>query len=298
MDPLNVDLWTWDVGVTVASPQAYAALICDRVEESWSAGADVVVFPEYAWMGLETFVTDQARLDGVASLFWEQLWPGVQSRLARPGRAVVLGTVPYRTEAGKLRNRAPILCEGRVVYQDKLNLTPWETAFERGDALHLWALRGQTFAVVICLDIEVPEISVALRGRGVDCLLVPSATETVLGVERIGRCASARAVELGCCVGVSQLVGKMTSELVDENVGRLAWLVPSQAAFREALREQVTDGLIEEGFQRLRGVLNPAALRLMRRSWVETNPARLTPEPISVQDVGDQGPASATHTSP
>lgn len=285
MDTLTIDLWTCDVGVAADSPEAFAALLEQRVVESWDGGADVAVFPEYSWMGLERFVTGKDKLAGVADLFWKDLWPAMKQRLSRPGKAVVLGTVPCQTPEGTWRNRAPILCEGHELHQDKLSLTPWERIFQAGERLHLWTLHGVRFAVVICLDIEVPEISVALRGRGVDCLLVPSATENVLGVERVGRCASARAVELCCHVGVSQLVGRTTSELVDENVGRLAWLNPSQAAFSAEERERVSPALLEEGFHCLRGVADVTKLSKTRRKKAETNPSLLTPNEVIVQDL-------------
>ncbi|MEZ0275663.1 MAG: nitrilase-related carbon-nitrogen hydrolase [Roseimicrobium sp.] len=284
MDTLNIDLWTCDVGAESASPQAYADLLKTRVIESWDKGADVAVLPEYSWMGLERFVTGDEKLAGVAALFWDEIWPALKPEISRKDRAVVLGTVPYRTPAGTWRNRAPILCDGRELHQDKLCLTPWEKVFENGEALHVWSLHGVKFAVVICLDIEVPEISVALRGRGVDCLLVPSATENILGVERVGRCASGRAVELCAYVGVSQLVGKADSELVDVNVGRLAWHSPSQSAFKSAAREVTSSALLEDGFHRLRGTLNVKSLRRSRKMVVETNPAHLTPGTIFVQD--------------
>jgi predicted amidohydrolase len=284
MDTLNIDLWTCDVGAEANSPQAYAEVLRDRVLESWNKGADVAVLPEYAWMGLERFVTGDDKLGGVADLFWGEVWPELKPQVARKDRAVVMGTVPFRTPAGKLRNRAPILCGERELHQDKMCLTPWEKVFEGGDALHVWTLHGVKFAVVICLDIEVPEISVALRGRGVDCLLVPSATESILGVERVGRCASGRAVELCAFVGVSQLVGKAESELVDENVGKLAWHAPSQSAFKHAPRETVSPALLEHGFHRLRGALQVKSLRRARKMVVETNPAHLTPGTIFVQD--------------
>ena len=282
MDSLTIDLWTFDVGVEVDTPAAYAQQMIRRVHQSWDNGADVVVFPEYAWMGLEQFVEGQERLVKVANLFWRELWPDVQRELNRKDKAAVLGSVPT-LEGKALRNRVPILCEGRSFHQDKLHLTPWESVFAPGDALHLWRLRGITFAVVICLDIEVPELSAALRGRGVDCLLVPSATESVLGVERVGRCASARAVELCCHVGVSQLVGRTESELVDENVGRLAWLNPSQSPFLSAGRETVSE-LHDEGFHVMRCRLDAAALAAARANRSETNPALLTPRAFVVQD--------------
>lgn len=275
MDTLNVDLWTFDVGVAAETPQAYAEAMRLRVLQSWDSGADVVVFPEYAWMGLEPFVTEKDKLRGVATLFWEQIYPSLAKDLLRENKAVVLGSVPFAHASGTVRNRVPILCDGAELHQDKLHLTPWEREFSAGEALHVWTLHGVKFAVIICLDIEVPELSVALRGRGVDCLLVPSATESILGVERVGRCASARAVELCCHVGVSQVVGRTQSALVDENVGRLAWLSPSQVAFQKSSREQVTE-VYEAGFHVLRGSVEVKALKKIRSRRAETNPALLT----------------------
>ncbi len=275
MEPLIADLWTFDVGVEAATPAAYALEMTRRVRESWDQGADVVVFPEYAWMGLEKFVTRKEKLAGLAELFWRKLWPGIKRDLSREGKAAVLGSVPA-LEGDEVRNRVPILCEGAVLLQDKLHLTPWEGAFRTGGLLHLWELRGVRFAVVVCLDVEVPELSVALRGAGLHCLLVPSATESVLGVERVGRCASARAVELCCHVGVSQLVGRTESELVDVNVGRLGWFMPSQGPFRRAPREHVSE-LHEHGFHVMRCRIDAAAVDRARSRRAETNPALLTP---------------------
>jgi predicted amidohydrolase len=275
MGRLTIDLWTFDVGVSAASPEAYAAELTSRAVQSWDGGADVVVFPEYAWMGLARFIDGKDELRGVADLFWNRLWPGVRESLAREGKAVVAGTVPCLQPDGTIRNRAPIVHGADAWHQDKLFLTPWESALGGGDAVRLWKFRGATFAVLICLDIEVPELSAALRARGVDCILVPSATETMAGLERVGRCASARAVELGCYVGVSHVVGRGPSAMVDENIGRLAWFAPSQQAFLGDPREEGT-APAEGGFHRLRAELARDLLDTMRRNIAETNPARLT----------------------
>ncbi len=275
MEPLTIDLWTFDVGVAVTSPETYAAEMTSRVAQSWDGGADVVVFPEYAWMGLARFVDAKDELRGVADLFWNRLWPGMRKTFSREGKAVVAGTAPFLEADGGIRNRAPIVVSGNESRQDKLFLTPWEGALTGGDAVRLWKFRGLTFAVLICLDIEVPEISAALRGRGVDCILVPSATETRAGLERVGRCASARSVELGCYVGVSHVVGRGPSAMVDENVGRVAWFAPSQQAFLSAPRENGSDP-VEDGFHRFRTELARDSLDEMRRNTAETNPARLT----------------------
>ncbi|MDB6139152.1 MAG: nitrilase, partial [Verrucomicrobiaceae bacterium] len=231
--PLLIDAWTFDVGVDASSIEAYAEACAGRVEESWDSGADIVLLPEYTWAGLEPHLPPDGGLRGVAEAFWAQLLPGLRQRLSRPDKLVVLGTAPFMDPDSPelLLNRAPVIAGGRLIIQDKLYLTPWEKAFRRGNALRVFEFLGLRIAVLICLDIEVPELSVMLRGQGVDLILVPSATETLLGCERITRCASARSVELCCAVVVAPLVGRCASELVDENLGRTACYQPSQRAF-------------------------------------------------------------------
>ena len=277
---ITLDLWTFDVGTTAATAEACVEEALRRVESSWDSGADIVLMPEFTWMSLEPLLKKAAAsapsaLHAVARCFWQDLFPTIQQRLSRAGKAVVLGTAPFFDEAkGCLYNRAPIFANGRFLHQDKLHLTPWEKAFTPGDAIQLFEFSRLRIAVIICLDIEIPELAARLRDQEVDLILCPSATETILGVERVDRCASARAVELGCHVAVSHLVGQTPSELIDHNVGRLAVYHPSQAAFRREPRWTETE-VVESGFHTLRVTLSSNALKAMRRMRVETNPALL-----------------------
>ncbi len=268
---ITIDAWTFDVGVDARSIVGYVEALATRVEQSWDGGADLVLLPEYTWAGLEPLLSQGAGLAGVATEFWQHILPGVHQRLSRPGKAVVLGTAPC-LEDGQMFNRAPAIIEGRLITQDKLFLTPWEGAFSRGEVLRIFEFKGLRIAVVICLDIEVPELSARLRGQGIDLLLVPSATETEFGCERVTRCASARAVELGCYVVVSPLVGRCASELVDENLGRLACYAPSQAAFRETARLHESE-MVTSGFHTLRFPLAHDLLKKARQMKAETNPS-------------------------
>ncbi|MGV3660656.1 MAG: nitrilase-related carbon-nitrogen hydrolase [Prosthecobacter sp.] len=279
---ITLDLLTFDPGLKAKSPAAFAAEVTECVETSWDDGADVVLLPEFTWLGLEPLV-EPKDLRRVAEVFWNELFPTLKSLLQRPDKAVVLGTAPFwDVEQGVLRNRAPILLGDRVLHQDKLHLTPWESAFTPGTEQVLWEFGGLTFAVVICLDIEIPETSARLRGAGVDVLLVPSATETILGVERVDRCASARAVELGCVVGVSHLTGRAESELIDQNVGRTAVYLPSQAAFQKTPRWEEGE-IVESGRHKQRVRIDSRSLEIMRRMKQETNPSLL--ERLSPFDV-------------
>lgn len=272
---MTLDLWTFDVGAAADSPESFAEECLRRAEESWAGGAEIVLFPEFLWVGLERFVTGGQPLREVSQLFWGELMPRIQVRFADSSKAAVLGTVPFWDEKNaRLHNRSPIFSAGRWLQQDKLHLTPWETAFSPGEALTIWEHGGLRIAVVICLDIEVPELSAALRGRGVDLILCPSATETLLGVERVDRCASARAVELGCQVAVAHLAGAADSDLIDANVGRVAVYNPSQSPFADEPRW--IEGDVEtDGFHRLRVEIEPQKLAAMREKACETNPSLL-----------------------
>ena len=95
MDRLTLALLTFDVGVPAASPDAFADRVCAQVREAWDDGADLVVLPEFLWMGLEPFVAGEDKLRGVAQLFWADLWPRLSPRLAQADKGVVLGTVPF-----------------------------------------------------------------------------------------------------------------------------------------------------------------------------------------------------------
>lgn len=278
---MNLDLWTFDVGVTAASGAEYAGHFAERVEQSFDEGADLVAFPEFTWIGAEGLPDVGSGLADVGAWFWERNWPQMRTRFGRPGKALIAGTAPFLDPpSGGLRNRCPILIDGAEWHQDKLHLTPWEGAFTPGEGLRIFEFRGVRIAVIICLDIEIPELACALRGSEVDLIVVPSATETQLGVERVNRCASARSVELGCAVAVPQLVGTSSrSSLVDENVGLLGFYLPSQSPFAEHERHQVTS-IHQNGFHRARFQLPVESLAAARRRLEETNPALLSPERI------------------
>jgi predicted amidohydrolase len=267
-------LRTFDVGARFESPAALADAIAARVESSWAAGADIVALPEFLWMTLEPFAGRDPLRD-VAALFWNSLWPAMIERLGKDGKFTLLGSVPMLMPDGTLRNRAPILSDGRPLHQDKLNLTPWERDFSAGETLHIIPFRGLRVAVAVCLDVEVPELATTLRGLDLDLLLVPSATESILGVERIGRCASARAVELGCLVGVCHLTGSMRSEWIDTNIGRTGFYAPSQSPFLDTPRT-IESPVLDAGETCSAFSLHAGALGEIRRLREETNPALLT----------------------
>jgi predicted amidohydrolase len=272
-DAMMIDLWTCDVGHPSGTAEAFAEEIFSRLKQSWSEGADLVVFPEYTWMGLERFFPGTSSLKSTADFFWQELWPARLKELKSFKKSVLLGTAPYfDPKKKKFFNRAIFLQNGKASYQDKICLTPWEKSFSAGKKIQLFKVSGMRVGLVVCFDVEFPEIALKLKKLKLDLLLVPSACESNFGVERVGRCASARAIELGCFVAVSHLVGQCESSLVDENVGRLAFFAPSQTAFASLASSQQSS-LISSGFKRLCVAAPRELLDESRKNKLETNPA-------------------------
>ncbi|HYF36038.1 MAG TPA: hypothetical protein VD994_12160, partial [Prosthecobacter sp.] len=89
-DDLTLDLLTFDVGIDAGSPMAYAEAVMRQVEESWDTGADLVLLPEFLWIGLEPRLAkthQSSALQTVSETFWRDLLPDLKRRVARPDKA-------------------------------------------------------------------------------------------------------------------------------------------------------------------------------------------------------------------
>jgi predicted amidohydrolase len=286
---VKVEAWTFDVGDAGKTIDAFAEEVMHRIETAWAGGVDIVLLPEYLWAALEPLLPDKdAGMDDIAKVVWVDLMPRLKQRLSRKGKHAVLGTAPYLDPSNRhLYNRAIIFSDGRLLHQDKLFLTPWEHEFRAGKELYVFEMSGLRVAVVICLDIEVPELSARLRGLNIDLLLVPSATETLYGSERVTRCASARAIELGCAVLVCPLVGKCDSSMVNVNLGKIAMYLPAQKAF-EAFDRTEDTRLVHQGWHALRVEVPEAVIHEAHLRRKETNPSQLnvnlTPDEVQIDE--------------
>lgn len=286
---VKVEAWTFDVGDAGNTIDSFAEHVIHQVETAWSGGVDIVLLPEFLWAALEPLLPNKdADMEDIAKVVWVDLMPKLKQRLCRKGKHAIVGTAPWQDPTnGHLHNRALIFSDGRALHQDKLFLTPWEHEFRAGRELNVFEMSGLRVAVVICLDIEVPELSSRLRGLNIDLLLVPSATETLYGSERVTRCASARAIELGCAVVVCPLVGKCDSSMVNLNLGKIAMYLPALKAFDTYDRTEDTR-LVHQGWHALRVEVPEAVIQEAHRKRKETNPSQLnvnmSPDEIQIDE--------------
>ncbi len=278
---LLIDTYPFDVGADYGSADGCVQHVLDNTLASWDAGADIVLFPEYAWLNLAQY-QDGFELESFAAYFWQSVFPEIKTALEPfKDKMVVLGSAPYH-ENGLLFNRAIIYTDGVFSFQDKLCVTPWESQFHPGNELRIIHYKHTKIAVLICLDCEIPSISDLLKKQNIDVMLIPSATEDILGVERITRCASARAVELCCAVITCGLIGAQPQhDFIDYNIGQAGLYLPSLNEFVSGKRINETE-VFSSGEHTARFEVDIAAIREGYLSKNQTNPAIVFSQKIKI----------------
>ncbi|WP_245588573.1 carbon-nitrogen hydrolase family protein [Deinococcus pimensis] len=211
-----------------ASWDAVAAKLTRWCEEAASAGAHLLVFPEYASMEITSLLPKEVQADVRLQLPALQPFVGPFTALHRDlatrlGVYVVAGSYPVAVGEGFV-NRAMVFTPGgRVEYQDKLVMTRFEHekwGVAPGEGLRVFRAPFGSFGINICYDSEFPHLARALAGGGADLLLVPSCTEAVTGYHRVQVGSRARALENQMYVAQAPLVGTAPwNEAIDVNTG-------------------------------------------------------------------------------
>ncbi|HEY9115487.1 MAG TPA: carbon-nitrogen hydrolase family protein [Bacteroidales bacterium] len=109
---------------------------------------------------------------------------------------------------------AGYLCkrDGTVERYEKLHVTPDEEkvwGMEKGRELKVFDTDCGKIGIIICYDVEFPEVSRLLADEGMDILFVPFLTDTQNGYSRVRNCAQARAIENECYVAIAGSVGNL-----------------------------------------------------------------------------------------
>lgn len=86
--------------------------------------------------------------------------------------------------------------------------------------------------ILICYDVEFPELSRVLADQGMNILFVPFVTDTQNGYTRLKRCAQARAIENECFVAIAGCVGNLPKvHNMDIQYAQSSVFTPSDFAF-------------------------------------------------------------------
>ncbi|MDO8366080.1 MAG: bifunctional GNAT family N-acetyltransferase/carbon-nitrogen hydrolase family protein [Saprospiraceae bacterium] len=148
---------------------------------------------------------------------------------------IISGSMPLLRD-GQLFN-VGYLCrrDGSVEIYEKLHVTP--------DEVKCWGLKGgntlRTFdtdcgkiGILICYDVEFPELPRRLAEEGMNILFVPFLTDTQNAFSRVQLCARARAIENECFVAIAGSVGNLPKvHNMDIQYAQSAVFTPCDFAF-------------------------------------------------------------------
>jgi len=199
--------------------------------------ADFVLFPEFFNAPLMGLGDQKSQFDAIRFLaqFAERTIESLSEFAVTYNINIIAGSIP-EMEDDVLYNKA-YLCrrDGTVDAQSKLHITPHERrdwVIEGGDKLQVFETDAGRIGILICYDVEFPELSRLLARDGMDILFVPFWTDTKNGFLRVQRCAQARAIENECYVAIGGSVGNLPQvHNVDIQYAQSAVYSPSDFAF-------------------------------------------------------------------
>lgn len=158
---------------------------------------------------------------------------------------IVTGSMPL-LEDGRLYN-ASYLCHrtGKIDEFRKIHITPNEHkyyAMTGGDKIEVFDTDCGKVGILICYDVEFPELSRLYAEQGMQILFVPFLTDTQNGYTRVRHCAQARAIENECYVAIAGCVGNLPKvNNMDIQFAQSAVFTPSDFAFpTNAIKAETT----------------------------------------------------------
>ena len=177
--------------------------------------SDFILFPEYFNAPLMAKFNDMGEAQSIRAMaqYTSQIRDRFRELAISYNINIITGSMPYLKEDNALYN-VGFLCRrnGTVSMYEKIHVTP--------DEQKCWGLsagsRIQTFdtdcgriGIVICYDVEFPELSRLMADDGMKILFVPFMTDTPNAYARVRVCAQARAIENECYVAIAGSVGNL-----------------------------------------------------------------------------------------
>jgi predicted amidohydrolase len=125
---------------------------------------------------------------------------------------IITGSMPEMIK-GELYN-VGYLCrrDGTMERYEKIHVTPDEDrvwGLKGGDQIKVFDTDAGKIGVLICYDVEFPELGRILAEKGMEILFVPFLTDTQNGFSRVRFCAQSRAIENECFVAITGSVGNL-----------------------------------------------------------------------------------------
>jgi len=176
--------------------------------------ADFLVFPELITTQLLSII--RAKRPGAAARKLADYTPRyleLFTQLALKYSVNIIGGSQFLYENETLYNVAYLFRrDGTIARQPKLHITPSERKWwgvAPGDRLDVFETDRGRIAILICYDIEFPELARIAASKGASILFVPFNTNERYGYLRVRLCAQARAIENEVYVAIAGATGNL-----------------------------------------------------------------------------------------
>lgn len=200
-------------------------------------GSDFALFPELFTAPLMADYNHLSEAEAIKELakYTDAIHKKMQEFAISYNINIITGSMPY-LENGHVYN-VGFLCrrDGTSEMYRKIHITPNEIfhwGITGGDTIQTFDTDCGKIGVVICYDVEFPELSRLMADQGMNILFVPFLTDTQNGYTRVKHCAQARAIENECYVAVAGCVGNLPKvNNMDIQYAQAAVFTPSDFAF-------------------------------------------------------------------
>lgn len=209
--------------------------------------SDFAVFPEFFNAPLMGLTDQSQQMDAIRFLAgYTDLFKREMSQMAVSYNVnIITGSMPVQD--GDSIYNVSYLCrrDGSVEEQYKLHITPHEKrdwVIEGGNEVKVFDTDAGRIGILICYDVEFPELGRIMADEGLEILFVPFWTDTRNAYLRVRHCAQARAVENECYVVICGSVGNLPEvESLDVQYAQSAVFSPSDFAFpHDAIMSETT----------------------------------------------------------
>lgn len=176
--------------------------------------SDFALFPEFFNAPLMAAYNDLTESEAIRKLaeFTEPIVQEFNKLSISYNINIITGSMPELVD-GVLYN-VGYLCKrnGTMERFEKIHVTPDEEriwGMKGGDKLRTFETDCGKIGILICYDVEFPELSRLLALEGMSILFVPFLTDTQHGFSRVRHTAQARAIENECYVAIAGSVGNI-----------------------------------------------------------------------------------------
>ncbi|MET3114065.1 putative amidohydrolase/GNAT superfamily N-acetyltransferase [Pedobacter sp. CG_S7] len=201
--------------------------------------SDFVMFPEFFNTPLLHPYNHLPEMEAMRLLAeqTEEIVAQIQEYAVSYNVNVISGSMPIIDKENNKLYNATYLCHrsGKTDEYRKIHITPNEQKYYGmvgGDKIKVFDTDCGKIGILICYDVEFPELSRIYADQGMQILFVPFLTDTQNGYTRVRKCAEARAIENECYVAIAGCVGNLPKvNNMDIQFAQSAVFTPSDFAF-------------------------------------------------------------------